>query len=171
MQSLPDGAASYLRYYFCYSPRHLDGKRQQVTYKSYNPMGMLREFHETFASKQRSDELLEKTERRLNLIFEEYEEVAEAILYVENTRLGMTSSTEAEAKAELAKELADLLYVVYGTAEELEIPLEEVFRAVHESNMSKVWSDGNVHYNEYGKVMKPPTYTPPDIESILNDNA
>lgn len=136
---------------------------------SYTPMENLREFHETFAPQQKQDEFLTKTERRINLIYEEYEETCQAILYLEDTRLNLTSSTMEEAKEGLAKELADLLYVVYGTAEELGIPLEEVFKAVHESNMSKVWPNGEVHYNEFGKVMKPPTYSKPDL-SFIHDN-
>jgi predicted HAD superfamily Cof-like phosphohydrolase len=136
---------------------------------TYTPMADLKEFHDTFAPHQRSEEFLSKTERRINLICEEYEEVAQAIIYLEDTRLNMTSGTVAEATEELAKELADLLYVVYGTAEELGIPLEEVFKAVHESNMSKVWPDGEVHYNEFGKVLKPSTYSKPDL-SFIHDN-
>jgi NTP pyrophosphatase (non-canonical NTP hydrolase) len=129
----------------------------------------LKEFHDTFAPHQRNEEFLSKTERRINLICEEYEEVAQAILYLEDTRLNLTSGTVQEATEELAKELADLLYVVYGTAEELGIPLEEVFKVVHASNMSKVWDDGEVHRNEFGKVLKPPTYTKPDL-SFIHDN-
>lgn len=135
----------------------------------YTPMADLKEFHDTFAPQQREEEFLSKTDRRINLIYEEYEEVSEAIVHLEDTRLNLTSSTMEEAKEELAKELADLLYVVYGTAEELGIPLELVFKAVHKSNMSKVWSDGTVHYNKFGKVMKPPTYTKPDL-SFIHDN-
>lgn len=126
----------------------------------------LREFHDTFAPRQKQDDFLTKTERRINLITEEYEEVSEALVHLEDTRLNLTSSSMFEARAELAKELADLLYVVYGTAEELGIPLEEVFQAVHQSNMSKVWDDGKVHYNEFGKVLKPPTYVKPDLSFI-----
>lgn len=135
----------------------------------YNPMGMLKEFHSTFASEQQEDILLDKTERRWRLITEEYEETIEALTLLEDTSLNMNSYTVPEARAHLAKELADLLYVVYGTAEELGIPLEEVFKAVHASNMSKVWDDGEVHYNDYGKVLKPPTYSPPNIEAVLNE--
>lgn len=132
----------------------------------YSPMEDLREFHDTFAPDQKRDDFLTKTERRINLITEEYEEVSEALVHLEDTRLNLTSSSMFEARAELAKELADLLYVVYGTAEELGIPLEEVFQAVHQSNMSKVWDDGKVHYNDYGKVLKPPTYIKPDLSFI-----
>jgi len=135
---------------------------------TYDPMSMLKEFHDTFSSKQRYDSLQDKLERRWNLMDEEYNEVSDALAYLEKTDLGMTSNTVSEAKAELAKELADLLYVVYGTAEELNIPLEQVFKVVHDSNMSKVWDDGTVHYRTDGKVLKPPTYIAPDIKAVLD---
>lgn len=133
---------------------------------SYSPMDDLKEFHKTFAPDQVNDEFFTKTERRINLVREEFEEVEEAIIHLEDTRLNLTSSTMDQAKEELAKELADLLYVVYGTAEELGIPLEDVFKSVHESNMSKVWSDGTVKRNDFGKILKPDTYTAPDLSFI-----
>lgn len=134
---------------------------------TYNPMRDLKEFHDTFSPDQRKESLLEKTDRRLNLIYEEYEEVAEAIGHLEDTELGLTSLTLEEATAELASELADLLYVVYGTAEELGIPLDEVFNAIHSANMRKVWDDGQVHRNEFGKVIKPPNFEKADIRKVL----
>jgi predicted HAD superfamily Cof-like phosphohydrolase len=135
---------------------------------TYNPMTDLKEFHDKFAPEQRNDFLPMKTTRRHNLIMEESREVAEAIEYLENTYFNETSSSMAEAREELAKELADLLYVVYGTAEELGIPIEEVFKVVHESNMSKVWSDGMVVRNHFGKILKPDTYVKPDL-SFINE--
>ncbi len=129
-------------------------------------MNDLKEFHKTFAPDQVNDEFFTKTERRINLVREEFEEVEEAIIHLEDTRLNLTSSTMDQAKEDLAKELADLLYVVYGTAEELGIPLEEVFKAVHDSNMSKVWSDGTVKRNDFGKILKPDTYIAPDLSFI-----
>jgi predicted HAD superfamily Cof-like phosphohydrolase len=135
----------------------------------YTPLEDVKMFHETFAPHQKSDDFLTKTERRINLIQEEFEEVSDALVHLEDTRLNLTSSTMEEAREELAKELADLLYVVYGTAEELGIPLQQVFTAVHLSNMSKVWPDGSVQYNEFGKVMKPDTYKKPDL-SFIHDN-
>lgn len=67
----------------------------------------------------------------------------------------------------VAKELADVLYVVYGAAEHYGIPLDDVFDEVHRSNMSKVWDDGTVKKHENGKVMKPPTYSQADLTGIL----
>lgn len=133
---------------------------------THTPMADVKKFHDIFTPDAINDDLLNKIDRRLQLMYEEYEEVTQAILYLEETRLNLTSSTLSEAMEELAKELGDLLYVTYGTAEELGIPLEEVFKVVHESNMSKVWSDGTVRRNDFGKVLKPDTYSPPDLSFI-----
>ena len=134
----------------------------------YSPMENLKEFHDTFTSEQREDGLASKINRRGNLIQEEEQEVQEALDFLDRTDIGLTSSTYEEALIELAKELADLLYVIYGTAEELNIPLQDVFNAVHRSNMGKIWQDGKVHYNKFGKVIKPPEYRPPDL-SFINE--
>src|SRR5262249_26226650 len=65
--------------------------------------------------------------------------------------------------AAIAKELADLLYVVYGTAVSYGIDMGPVFREVHRSNMSKIGG----YKREDGKWVKPPTYSPAAIEPIL----
>jgi len=63
----------------------------------------------------------------------------------------------------LAKELADLLYVVYGTADAYGIPIDDVFNAVHISNMTK-----SNEKDESGKIQKGDNYTEPNIEEVLN---
>ena len=135
---------------------------------TYEPMKNLKEFHDTFdpRGKYRKNESLgeELLQKRFTLIEEEFKEVSEAFIEVYES-LGKESIVESSYH--LAKELADLLYVVYGTAEELQIPLEEIFVKVHESNMGKVWDDGLVHYRADGKVLKPPTYAPPDIKKLM----
>ncbi len=88
---------------------------------------------------------------RLSLIEEEFKEVLEEM----NTF----------NKIKLAKELADLLYVVYGTAVSFGIPIDEVFDEVHRSNMSKL-VDGKPLKREDGKVLKGPNYTPPNFDWI-----
>lgn len=134
----------------------------------YSPMENLKEFHDTFTPGCREDSLVRKINRRGNLLEEETQEVQEALDFLDRTDEGLTSSTYAEALVELAHELADVLYVVYGTAEELGIPLEEVFNMIHKSNMGKIWQDGKVHYNNFGKVIKPPEYRSPDL-SFINE--
>jgi predicted HAD superfamily Cof-like phosphohydrolase len=88
-------------------------------------------------------------ELRLRLIQEEFDELKEAIA--------------AEDLPSIAKEMADLLYVVYGTAVSYGLDMEPVFREVHRSNMSKVGG----YKREDGKWVKPPTYSPARIEPIL----
>ena len=63
---------------------------------------------------------------RRSLIREEMLEVLEALSY---RRL-----------PEIAKELADVLYVVFGTAVSLGIDLKPVFLEVHRANMTKDYS-------------------------------
>lgn len=63
----------------------------------------------------------------------------------------------------LAKELADLLYVVYGTADAYGIPVDAVFNAVHISNMTK-----SSERDASGKIQKGDNYTEPNIEEVLS---
>ena len=86
---------------------------------------------------------------RKRLIQEEFDELQEAM--------------REKDLPSIAKELADLLYVVYGTAVSLGIDMEPVFQEVHRSNMSKVGG----HKREDGKWVKPPTYSPARLEDLL----
>lgn len=47
------------------------------------------------------------------------------------------------------------------------IPLDDVFAEVHRSNMTKIWPDGTVHKRGDGKILKPPTYSRPNLKPIL----
>lgn len=68
---------------------------------------------------------------------------------------------------EVADGLADLLYVVYGTAITFGIDLDAVVREVHRSNMTKLGVDGRPIYRADGKVMKGPGFEPPRIAEVL----
>ena len=65
----------------------------------------------------------------------------------------------------IADALADLLYVVYGTAVSYGIDIEPVFQEVRRSNMSK--GDPEIVRASNGKILKSRNWTPPDLESIL----
>lgn len=129
----------------------------------------VKEFHDIFAPDQYKQGLPEKVERRQRLISEEFEEVQEALEHLVRTYLGMTSSTVSEAREELTKELLDLLYMIYGTGDEFELDLERGWDQVHTSNMAKIWGDGKVHRNSYGKILKPPGHAKPDL-SFVNEH-
>ncbi len=68
---------------------------------------------------------------------------------------------------EVADALTDILVVTYGAGVAFGIDLDKCFKEVHRSNMSKLSSDGKPIYNEYGKVMKGPNYSPPDLKKII----
>lgn len=89
-------------------------------------------------------------------IREELEELVEAVL---------SSNIEKIADA-----LADLQYVVLGAALRFGIDLEPIFNTVHEANMRKVWPEGtptSAKYNDWGKYVKPPDWTPADLTPLL----
>jgi predicted HAD superfamily Cof-like phosphohydrolase len=67
---------------------------------------------------------------------------------------------------EIADALTDLLYVVYGAGHAYGIDLDRCFAEVHRSNMSK-FVDGKRIKDENGKVMKPASYSPPDLSFLL----
>ena len=90
---------------------------------------------------------------RLDLIEEELDELH---LGVDNIDI-----------VEVADALTDLLYVVYGAGHAFGIDLDECFQEVHESNMSKLGENGRAIKREDGKVLKPDTYFPPDLKSVL----
>ena len=115
---------------------------------------MVEEFHRAFEILvQETPGVIDARTRTLRerLIHEEFEELKEAMVTDDLTAI--------------AKELADLLYVVYGTAVSFGIDMEPIFREVHRSNMSKVGG----HKREDGKWVKPATYSPAAIEPILAD--
>lgn len=45
--------------------------------------------------------------------------------------------------------------------------LENAFRLVHASNMSKMGEDGKPVVREDGKILKGPHYSPPDLSGLV----
>ena len=125
--------------------------------KPKTPFDMVGEFHATYGlpiKEEPGHPSPDRIKLRRELISEEYWEYDRAV--------------EKNDLVNVAQELADLLYVVYGAALEYGIPLDEVVAEVHRANMSKLDADGSVLRREDGKVLKGPKYSPPDIEGILN---
>lgn len=72
---------------------------------------------------------------------------------------------------ECADACADLIWVIEGFCHSLGIPLQDVWNEVARSNHSKISDNGNIIKREDGKVLKPDTYSPPDIKRILQEKA
>lgn len=68
---------------------------------------------------------------------------------------------------EVADACADLKWVIEGLEHTLQIPQQEVWDEVARSNLSKISSDGRVLKRADGKVVKPDTYSPPDIAQFF----
>ena len=96
---------------------------------------------------------------RETLITEEYQETLRALY---SLRDALARGEEADL-APLAHELADLLYVVYGTFVALGIDADAVFRAVHRANMHKTTGPKRAD----GKQMKPADWQPADVAGVL----
>jgi predicted HAD superfamily Cof-like phosphohydrolase len=118
-------------------------------------MARVREFHEVFglARADRPTHLSpEQAEVRQRLLEEEVAELAEA------ARGGELAS--------LARELADVVYVAYGTAVAYGIDLDAVLAEVHRANMSKLDADGRPVMRD-GKVQRGAGFRPPDVADVL----
>ena len=74
---------------------------------------------------------------------------------------------ENEGYVQELKELADLVYVCFQYAENMEWDLEEAMYRVHESNMSKLGLDGKPIRRADGKVLKGPNYQPPKLDDLV----
>jgi predicted HAD superfamily Cof-like phosphohydrolase len=144
---------------------------------------MVLEFHATFLPEQTrptvgvpNDDLVRL---RVKLIFEEAFEFLDSSFEFDgdlegqlgNLRKLVQSKLEAVIAlapikvniVEVADAFADLAYVVEGGNLAYGIDSRAVLAEVHASNMSKVGG----HRSESGKWIKPPTYCPADVASVL----
>lgn len=77
--------------------------------------------------------------------------------------LEFLTAWEKRDLVEIADGIADLIYVLLGTALSYGIPIGDVFNEVHRTNMLKV--KGSVR--DDGKILKPEGWQPPNIAGIL----
>lgn len=116
-------------------------------------MEAVRLFHEKFNIPQgTSFAKVDRRRLRIKLLLEEVDEYLEG---EENNDI-----------VEIADALADMVYIICGTALEYNIPLDKVFNEVQRSNMTKNPSKNR----EDGKVLKGPDFEPPKIKEILEQH-
>ena len=116
-----------------------------------------KEFRNAFGVKN-SQTLPSRTLQK-NLIVEEFKEFLEAE--------GMLFRQSLNLHEEALKELADLVYVCYQYAANMNWDLDEALDRVHKSNMSKLDEDGKPTYREDGKVLKSKNYKPPTLTDLV----
>jgi len=127
-----------------------------------NVINAVREFHDAFKipNSDRPNASLKEEEvmLRYRLMAEENDE------YLDAAKTGDI--------VEIADALGDQLYILCGTIlrHGMHNVIEEVFKEIQSSNMSKLGADGMPIYREDGKVMKGPNYFKPNIKGAM-DNA
>lgn len=99
---------------------------------------------------------------RMALIAEEFKELAEAGATLMVDADGPEAETEVNAE-QFLKELCDCLYVLNGMAVTFAWDVDEAFKRVHESNMTKL----PFEKTDDGKVMKGPNYEPCDLGGLV----
>ncbi len=115
--------------------------------------GAVRHFHDALGIETPSEPVGSPVwEQRAGMIREELEEYE--------------SAAAAGDVVGTADALADLLYVVYGTALVHGIPLDEVFAEVHRSNLTKVVPGEPLEPG--AKAPKPRGYRRPDVAAVLD---
>ncbi|MHB9858625.1 pyrophosphohydrolase domain-containing protein [Streptomyces sp. YIM S03343] len=123
---------------------------------SSSPAGLVRAFHLAFGLDARET----PTEVSPGLAAHRGELLAEEAAEVAEVSVGAPLDR-------LAHELADVVYVAYGTALVHGIDLDAVIAEIHRSNMTKLGPDGQVARREDGKVLKGEHYEAPDVRAVL----
>ena len=100
------------------------------------------------------------TEMQMDLITEEFSEFLEA-------HKGMMYNNSKLMSACTLKELADLVFVCFQYAENMEWDLLEALNRVYRSNMSKLDENERPIYREDGKILKGPNYKEPDLNDLV----
>lgn len=128
------------------------------------------DFHKSFGHPVGKPLTTKELSLRHALIYEEYDELKTEIAAA-MADVDMYGAVTPTTKGRMLKEMADLQYVLSGMAVAMGLPLQEAFNRVHKSNLTKLGVDGKPVYNELGKVMKGPNYSPPDMESLVENSS
>ncbi len=136
--------------------------------KEKEAMSLVVEFHEACGQSVATRPPLQVSQDlirlRMRLIDEEVKEVRHELKKL----LRPESAEETLSILRLLlKELADLRYVLEGTAVSLGLPINEAFMEVHRSNMTKLWPDGKARHFPGGKVKKGPDYEEADMVKLV----
>lgn len=133
-----------------------------------SPAEHVREFHERFDVP--IGDLVERHPERedvgLRIVLheEEHDELVDELEALSAMlRAGGTRAEFQTTYVRIARELADVVYIAYGTALSIGIDLDAVLAEIHRSNMSKLDDDGQPVRRADGKILKGPNFFEPNV--------
>ncbi len=121
----------------------------------------LYEFHKAINGNNPKKPLVPNKETvllRETLITEEYKEVMEVLEQIKK------SNNKEKYLSKLMHELADLLYVTYGTFVDFGVNADQVFAEIHRVNMLKLSGPKRAD----GKQLKPEGWKPANIQKLID---
>lgn len=130
---------------------------------------MLDEFHGELGDQNVSArESATQAHLRTHLHDEEHAELrAELEQIAADCEAGQAPSRET--LEHLVRELADTIYITYGTARAFGLDLDTALAEVHRANMTKLFPPNGVprQIRDDGKLLKPPGFQPPDMRAAV----
>ena len=113
---------------------------------------------------------------QVGCFFEEVDEVVEALdakggyatlgdLAIDY-KTGADTTLTDQQRVELLDGLCDVIVTAVGVAHMFDMDIIAAMQEVNRSNFSK-FVNGNPIFNEQGKIAKPATYSPPNLEGFI----
>jgi len=136
-----------------------------------NTAAMLAEFHEAlglpFGGRAREGWGSRWVRLRKRLHLEETRELIDALDGLDGAALD--EEPDLAGHAAILRELADQVYIAYGDAHDLGLPLDAAVAEVHMANMRKIHRPNGESpiVDASGKVLKPPEWEPPKIAELI----
>lgn len=99
--------------------------------------------------------------------------LVQAHMYLDLIREELRELEHAKATDDIVEQAdacIDLIVVAIGFGHSLGLPMQSLWKEVVRSNMSKVSEDGSVKRREDGKILKPLTFSPPDIRGVMKSH-
>jgi len=128
---------------------------------------MVKEFSEATGGTPPYSPFSEYDDMKIGLIQEEYDEFFEALHNEVNSEALNYAATPEQLRENVLKELCDMVYVILGYAAYRGWDFDSAFTRVHNSNMSKIPADGVIKRRPDGKVQKPNSYVPANLEGLV----
>lgn len=143
--------------------------------KNYNPQGDVASFMKACGQDVPSEPTMPDRKTlllRAKLIYEEATEfVVAAGCFIgmnDDGELTVFEDDETEPNmVEMYDAIVDINYVSYGASCTLGLPVQPGHDEVHRSNLTKVSPDGTVKKNEFGKIVKPHTFSKANLKTVV----